>query len=96
MSDTELEALVAGLTGRMAMLETLNANLLARLVAQFDNPIPLAASIMDATITQLSRHRPDQTEVEQRIQRAAIQSFEGLSTAMLAMINRIAEPQGRA
>ncbi len=94
MTDADLQDLVAGLTGRMAMLEALNANMLAALVLQTDRPIPLAAHIMDATVTTLQRQKFE-TEVEQRIQRAALDSFSGLSEAMLAMVNRLAVAQGR-
>ena len=96
MTDAELQGLVTGLIGRMAMLETLNANMLAHLVTQFDQPVALTASIMDATITQLSRVDPNKSDAERRVQAAAIESFDGLSRAMLAMVNRISEPQGRA
>lgn len=89
-------AVLLSLVGRMAMLETLNANLLAHFCIQFDQPVALAAHILDATeTTLLNRQRTAAAPEERQIAEAALTSYAELSKAMLSMVNRIAVPEGR-
>lgn len=87
----EESSTITSLVGRMAMLETLNANMLAFFVLQFDQPIRMAASIMAATEDDLRK----QGAPNPAIQAAALASFANLSKAMLALVTRLAAIQGQ-
>lgn len=96
MTDKNLETEIASLTGRLAMLETLNANFLAQMCVQFDRPVEFAATILDNVERQLVSTQERSPEADRIAADTAVASFNHLSDAMLAMINRLAEPSGNA
>lgn len=96
MTEQEMETVLIQLTGRMAMLEALNSNMLAYFAMNFDQPIRLASFIMAETSEAIRKVQPDHTHTDKLVQQAAIQSFDGLSDAMLAMVTRVAKVAGRA
>ena len=82
------------LVGRVAMLETLTAHMLAQLMLQFDQPVPLAARILDGVETNLLSAQQVAPEAGRRSAEVALASYRRLSRSILAMVTRIAEPGG--
>lgn len=90
MTDEKL----ASLDGRIAMLEVLTANILAHFCIQFDQPIPLAAHVLDHTERSLLRAKEVAPEAGIASAKAALASYARLSEATLMMINKLAPPLG--
>ena len=94
MNEQELEAGMVSLIGRMAMLEVLITQMHAHFCVQFNDPVPMAAHILDAVQRNLVAAQQAAPEPERQVANEALASFKGLSDAMMAMVNRIATPKG--
>jgi hypothetical protein len=94
MTDEEMTTAMTSLVGRMAMLEVLNANMLAHMCLQFKDPVRLAGFIMAETAENLQRAR-DRAPVEERpTADYALASFDNLHRAMLALVTNLATASG--
>ncbi len=89
------EETLANLTGRIVFLETLMTNMLGRFVLQYDKPIELLATVIDATESSLLAAKQTAPDAEGPIIDAALASYRHTSAHLMAVVNVIASPQGR-
>lgn len=90
MNDFEIE-----MRGRLAMLETLTATLLAHTAAHISDPVQFMGQVMADVERNLERARDAAKGEAEDCADVALTSFTALGNHLLAHINRHADPVGR-